>query len=194
MESDEFRAALTVMGVNQGEFAQMVGVTVGAVSHWLSGVRPIPGPVEAFVSLFMRLPSSVREFELSQLRKGTSQMRNGMYLIHFTGSDGDGYATLTFHDGRVYGFDTGGGIYDGICAPGGLFGTAVEIKVDVRMPANVPSVVGGITYPFEWVLPVRAQMSLADDKGSIAVYTDHGPMIRADFIRMRDLPALGAAA
>lgn len=176
----------------------MVDVTVGAVSHWYSGARQVPGPVQAYLSLFMRLPSSVREFELSQLRKGTTHMRNGMYLIHFVGNDEynrpyDGYATLTFQDGTVYGFDSGGAQYDGTCIPSGLFGTAVEVNLTVKMPANVKSVVGGVTYPHPWELPISAQMSLAEDTGGVLVLTGLGPSIRATFTRMRDLPSNIAA-
>jgi hypothetical protein len=110
-----------------------------------------------------------------------------MYLIHFTGSAGDGYATLTFEDGRVYGFDTGGGQYDGVCTPSGLLGL-VQVDVKVRMPPNVASVVGGVSQRFEWVLPVTTKLDLSADKGTLRVETELGGAVVADFQRMRDLP------
>lgn len=189
----ELKETIAGLRISQAEFARLVGVTVGAVAQWLSENRSIPGPVEAFVALFMRLPSSIREFELSQLQKGASNMRNGMYLIHFVGSAGDGYATLTFDDGLVYGFDTGGGQYDGVCTPNTASADVVDIEVKVRMPPNIKSVVGGISNPFEWVLPVKTQLNIRNDRGQISVKTALGPTVQASYTRMRDLPTSVAA-
>ncbi|WP_256751046.1 DNA-binding transcriptional regulator [Mesorhizobium sp. Mes31] len=189
----ELKETIAELRISQAEFARLVGVTVGAVAQWLSENRSIPGPVEAFVALFMRLPSSIREFELSQLQKGASNMRNGMYLIHFVGSAGDGYATLTFDDGLVYGFDTGGGQYDGVCTPNTASADVVDIEVKVRMPPNIKSVVGGISNPFEWVLPVKTQLNIRNDRGQISVKTALGPTVQASYTRMRDLPTSVAA-
>lgn len=124
-------------------------------------------------------------------------MRNGMYLINFVGTDHngqpyEGVATLTFQDGMVYGFDSGGAQYDGICVPGGLFGLAVDLSLTVKMPPNVVSVIGGLSYPHEWSTKIKAQMSLSDETGSVLVHTE-GPPVRATFTRMRDLPSNIAA-
>jgi hypothetical protein len=192
MNSTALKNVIAELRLSQPEFARLVGVSVGAVAQWLSEARSIPGPVEAFVGLFMRLPINLREFELSQLKKGANTMRNGMYLIHFTGSTGDGYATLTFHDGIVYGFDTGGARYDGTCTIMGDNGV-VDIQVKVTMPANTRSVVGNVSHPFEWTLPVQAQMNVNQDQGVILVKTALGPNVNAQFTRMRDLPTSLAA-
>ncbi|MHC2797182.1 putative transcriptional regulator [Mesorhizobium jarvisii] len=164
MTGNELKQVINELRLSQAEFARLVGVTVGAVSQWLSEVRTIPGPVESFVGLFMRLPSTIREFELTQLQKGANIMRNGMYLIHFTGSNGDGYATLTFQDGIVYGFDSGFARYDGTCnvEANGM----ADIDVRVTMPPNVKSVVGGVIHPFEWTLAVQAQMNVNQERGN----------------------------
>ena len=192
MNGVELKKVIVELRLSQPEFARLVGVSVGAVAQWLSEARSIPGPVDAFVGLFMRLPINLREFELSQLKKGANTMRNGMYLIHFAGSAGDGYATLTFHDGVVYGFDTGGGRYDGTCTVLHANGVA-DIDVKVTMPANVKSIVGNVSHPFEWTLPVQAQMNVNQDQGYILVKTGLGPNVTAQFTRMRDLPASLAA-
>ncbi|ESZ45309.1 MULTISPECIES: helix-turn-helix transcriptional regulator [unclassified Mesorhizobium] len=193
MTGSELKEAIAELRISQAEFARLVGVTVGAVAQWLSENRSIPGPVEAFVALFMRLPLSIREFEIYQLQKGAINMRNGMYLIHFVGTAGDGYATLTFDNGLVYGFDTGGGQYDGVCTPNTASAEMVDVDVKVRMPPNARSVVGGISNPFEWVLPVKAQLNIRNDRGQISVETGLGPIVHANYTRMRDLPKSLAA-
>ena len=41
----ELRSALKRLGWNQRELAEYLGVSEGAVSMWVNGLRPIPGPV-----------------------------------------------------------------------------------------------------------------------------------------------------
>jgi len=43
------RSALKRLGWKQSQLARYLKVTDGAVSMWLSGQRPIPGPVELAV-------------------------------------------------------------------------------------------------------------------------------------------------
>ena len=45
MNRKEMRAALKKLGWNQKELAQYLGVSEGAVSLWINGLRPIPQPV-----------------------------------------------------------------------------------------------------------------------------------------------------
>ncbi len=45
MTSKELGRALRQLGWTQSRLAQVLDVTEGAVSRWLSGKRPIPGPV-----------------------------------------------------------------------------------------------------------------------------------------------------
>ncbi len=120
-------------------------------------------------------------------------MKNGMYLIHFAGTNGDGYATLTFQDGLVYGFDTGGGHYDGVARVSALSNGVVDVSLRVRMPPNVASVAGGISQPFEWVLNVTTKIDANAERGNADVHTELGIPIQATFQRMRDLPTAIAA-
>lgn len=114
-------------------------------------------------------------------------MRNGMYLIQFAGSHGHGLATLTFHDGAVYGFDEAGGKYDGTYEPAGDGMELVSVKV--LMPAGQSSVVGGIVQPFDWILECKALIPAREAEGSVVVNTNVGMSLNAAFRRMRDLPA-----
>ncbi|WP_448112570.1 helix-turn-helix domain-containing protein [Mesorhizobium amorphae] len=187
MNGSELRDVISDLKLSQAEFARLLGVSIGAVSQWLSEARGIPGPVEAYVRLLMKTPAPLRELELLQLRKGNS-MRNGMYLIHFAGSAGNGYATLTFSDGAVFGFDQSGALYDGtVTFVPDVNGPAV-VEMKIRMPANIASVVGGVRHPFEWILSVRAKIDLSANSGHVTVETGLGPDLKANFTRMRDLP------
>jgi transcriptional regulator with XRE-family HTH domain len=50
MKRKELRAALKELGWNQKNLAQYLGVSEGAVSMWVNGLRPIPGPVSLAVN------------------------------------------------------------------------------------------------------------------------------------------------
>ncbi len=113
---------------------------------------------------------------------------NGMYYIKFAGSAGEGIGTLTFKDGLIYGFDEGGGIYDGTYAQMPDDPSMVSIKVSVKMPAGQPSVVGGINQPFDWTLPVETEMPINSASGDLRVRTQLGHTVHATYQRMRSLP------
>lgn len=188
MNGNELRQIINGLALSQPEFARLMGVSVGAVSQWLSDTRAIPGPVIAFTSLFLRLPDTIQKTEIWQLKQGTSNMRNGMYMVHFVGSAGEGGATLTFQDGAVFGFDTEGGKYDGFYEQSRANPELVTVQVKVTMPAGVKSVVGGAVQPFDWVLPVSTDFDMRADESTVLVTTSLGPTVKAKFKRMRDLP------
>lgn len=50
MKRQELRAVLKTLGWNQKELAQYLGVSEGAVSMWINGLRPIPNPVAIAVN------------------------------------------------------------------------------------------------------------------------------------------------
>ncbi|TCA33677.1 hypothetical protein E0H70_08145 [Rhizobium leguminosarum bv. viciae] len=187
MSGNALREALVQIGLSQVEFARLLDVSIGGVAQWLSGARPVPGPVEAYVHLFLRLPPSIQELELQLLRKGNAEM-NGMYVIEFEGTGGSGVGTLTFKDGLIYGFDEGGGVYDGKYVPSTVPGM-VKVMVSVKMPAGMPSVVGGVVQPFDWTLDVSAEMPVGGREGRLSVSTNLGQGLVANYRRMRELPA-----
>ncbi|NEJ23189.1 hypothetical protein GR247_23850 [Rhizobium leguminosarum] len=186
MNGSDLREALGSFGLSQVEFARLLDVSVGGVAQWLSGVRPVPGPVEAYVQLFLRLPPSIQELELQLLRRGNATM-NGMYVIQFEGTGGSGVGTLTFKDGLIYGFDEGGGVYDGKYVPSATPGM-VSVMVSVKMPAGQPSVVGGVVQPFDWTLNVATEMAVGSREGRLSVSTNLGQGLVANYRRMRELP------
>ncbi len=112
---------------------------------------------------------------------------NGMYVIEFEGTGGNGLGTLTFKDGLIYGFDEGGATYDGKYGPSTVPGM-VDVVVSVKMPAGQPSVVGGVVQPFDWTLVVSTEMPIGSREGRVHVATNLGPGLMATYRRMRELP------
>ncbi len=186
MNGNQLRAKISGWNLSQSEFAGWLQVSPGAVTQWLAETRAIPGPVIAFISLFESLPSSLQTIHLSQIRKGNSDME-GMYVIEFAGSAGSGGATLTFKNGSVYGFDLGGGVYDGHYRAGSQPGT-VDVEVVVKMPAGSPSVIRGIVQPFDWTVVAKATISANAPTVTAQVQTNLGETVMAKFTKMRGLP------
>lgn len=189
MDGDELRAKIAGWNLSQAEFARMVEVSAGAVTQWLANTRAIPGPVVAFIKLLESLPDSLLIQQLSQIKKGTAMME-GMYMVEFAGSAGYGGATLTFKDGKVYGFDTGRGIYDGFYRPAGEPGMT-EVEVVVKMPAGTPSVIRNIVQPFDWTVVAKGKIPTGAATADVVVATNLGESVRAKFTRMRSLPVEG---
>ena len=50
----ELRSALKRLGWNQRELAEYLGVSEGAVSMWVNGLRPIPVPVEKLIEIALQ--------------------------------------------------------------------------------------------------------------------------------------------
>ncbi|MGO6844820.1 hypothetical protein ACCS84_16670 [Rhizobium ruizarguesonis] len=111
----------------------------------------------------------------------------GMYVVEFAGSAGSGGATLTFKNGGVYGFDLGGGIYDGRYRAGSQPGT-VDVEVVVKMPAGSPSVIRGIVQPFDWTVIAKATIPTNGQSVTAQVQTNLGETVIAKFTKMRGLP------
>lgn len=186
MDGNQLRAKISGWNLSQSEFAGWLQVSPGAVAQWLAETRAIPGPVIAFISLFESLPSSLQTIHLSQIRKGNADME-GMYVIEFAGTAGTGGATLTFKGGAVYGFDLGGGVYDGHYRPGAQPGT-VDVEVVVKMPAGSPSVIRGIVQPFDWTVIAKATIPTNAQAATVKVHTNLGESVIAKFTKMRGLP------
>lgn len=188
MNGSELRAKISGWNLSQSEFARFVEVSPGAVTQWVGDTRAIPGPVNAFVKLFESLPPSIQAAQLSQLKKGNSDMEmEGMYMIEFAGSGGFGGATLTFKDGIVFGFDVGQGIYDGHYRRSETPGMT-DVEAVVKMPAGTPSVIRGIVQPFDWTIVARARIPTNVVSADVTVSTNLGENVRAKFTRMRGLP------
>ena len=180
------REKITTWGLSQAEFARWLQVSTGAVAQWVAETRSIPGPVGAYIKLFESLPPSLQDRELSQIKKGNPEME-GMYVVEFVGSGGNGGASLTLKNGLVYGFDLGGGIYDGSYRPSETPGMTV-VEVSVKMAAGAPSVIRGIIQPFDWTVVAKAEIPNNVASATVNVSTNMGETLVAKLTRMRDLP------
>lgn len=192
MRGDDLKSILIELGLAQADFARLVGVTPRAVNLWMADEREIPGPVEGYIRLFKLLPGNLRQVELNRLKKGGSNMRDGMFGISFQGQEGVGAGVLIFDNGRVYGTDTVGVRYDGEYTFKEESGLA-DVKIKVTFPPNVKAVFG-ISNPYEWAFDVTTTLDPQKNSGMLAVKTSIGRPITAQYVFLRDLPnAVGHA-
>ena len=185
MNQDEIKPALAELGISQAEFARLIGVTPRAVTLWLSGDRPFPGPVDGYLRLLRLLPANLRQLELSRLRTKGTKMRDGMYGITFKGNRGAGMGVLVFDNGRIFGADSDGAKYDGEYIYHENDNTA-SVRIKVTIPANVVSVLG-VQHPYEWLIDVSTRMDVAATKGNLNVQTPIGN-VSAQYVFLRALP------
>jgi hypothetical protein len=186
MQATELKSLVVELGLTQADFARLVGVTSRAVTLWMTDERTIPGPVEAYLRVFMLLPANLRQIELNRLKQKGTAMRDGMYGISFQGRDSAGMGVLVFENGRVYGSDVAGVRYDG----GYIYheaAKAADVRVKVTFPPNVESVFG-VKNPYEWSFDVTTALNPHANSGPLALKTSLGQPINAQFVYLRPLP------
>lgn len=59
MTKSELRDALSDLGLNQSEFARMIGIDPRQVRRWVAGDTAVPGPVVVLVKLWLERPELV---------------------------------------------------------------------------------------------------------------------------------------
>lgn len=184
MDQNQLRRTITALGLSPQVVAALLNVTPRAVSLWLNGDRSVPGPVDAYLNLFTRLSPDDQRTEVARVTLESRPMREGMYLLEFAGPLGTGVGTVTLESGRLYGFDVGGGAYDGAYTYDPASGL-VKINMEVRLPAGVASVLGP-AQAFDWTLKVSTSFH-RDHIGQITANTDLGA-VAANIRFMRGLP------
>jgi small nuclear ribonucleoprotein (snRNP)-like protein len=184
MDQNQFRKIIGNLGLSTQVVAALLNVTPRAVSLWLNGDRSVPGTVDAYMNLFMRLNSDAQRAEIAGATMENRPMREGMYYLEFVGPLGTGAGTITLESGRLYGFDVGGGAYDGVYT----FDPStnlVSVEMEVRMPAGAFSVLGP-PQKFDWTLKVKTAFD-RDHTGKITAHTDIGS-VEGNIRFMRALP------
>lgn len=185
MNKSELKNAMSALGLSSATLAKLLDVTPRAVSMWLTGERSVPGPAEAYINLFSKLPASQRELEIQKSEVDKLSMKDGLYQLEFTGRNGSGYGVLIFENGRIYGSDVGNGKWDGTYTMNPITKNA-DLDIRVEMPAGEESVLGP-AQRFSWNVDVKATMDPTKDVGVINAQTNLGPAT-ATYKYMRSLP------
>ncbi len=184
MTGSDLEKVIHSFGLSNSEFARLAMVSPRAVQLWLNGEREIPGPVVAFVRLFLLIPEAMRAAEIAMLRNEEAGMFGGFFLMNIVGKDGDGAGMLIFDRGAICGADEGGVLYDGYYKPGRDPKT-LDVELTVTVPPGTTLVTG--------VGPQTAQYSFdiactipAMGESKFPVVTPFGP-VAVYFRRLRDL-------
>jgi Helix-turn-helix len=185
----DLRLVLDEFKLTQVELAKLVGVTPRAVNMWMQGDREIPGPVEAYVRLFILLPAQIRDGERARAAGKEKIMKEGFYRIQFqtAGEPSSwGVGTLVFDGGKIFGVDEGGAKYDGEYVRSANL-EMVDVTLKVAFPPNAMSIFG-IVHPYEWSIEVRTQLDPKKDGGLIVATTNVGPQVLANYEFVRSMP------
>jgi hypothetical protein len=70
---------------------------------------------------------------------------NGFYAAYLSGVVGQGFALLIFRNGRIVGADALGVLYDGNYST--EHEASYRVKLNIKFPANIPLIQGGVTGP-----------------------------------------------
>ena len=60
MHGGELLEAIRKLGMDQRQAAAYLRVTEGAVSRWVSGARPIPGPISKLIEIALAESEAIR--------------------------------------------------------------------------------------------------------------------------------------
>jgi hypothetical protein len=193
MTGTDLRAALVRLGVSQVAFARLAGVSTRAVTLWLSEERPIPGPVEAYVRVLSLTPESVRAAEIQRFDESEQSMREGLYTVEYVSTDTGkplaGYGALIFDNGRVYGGDPVGGLYNGEYIYNPANGTA-NVNVKLTFPPGGVAVFG-VSLPYEWSVEAETTFDPNASHGAATLKTVQNQTVQVRFHYIR--PLLAAA-
>jgi transcriptional regulator with XRE-family HTH domain len=182
----DLKAILEDIGINQSDFARLIGVTPRAVTLWMGDERAIPGPAEAYIRLLQTLPANLRQHELARLKGGRNNMRDGMYGVQFGSVSGAGLGVIILDSGRAYGADAGGCKYDGTYIYNEQSEQA-ELELKLTFAANAQAVFG-IKHPYEWSINVKTTLNPRVESGNLRILTTIGPPVEARYNYLRPLP------
>jgi hypothetical protein len=186
MNTLEFRKNLEILGLNQVEFARLVGVTARSISLWVSQEIDVPSPVAAYLNLLVSLPKAIQEKELSRLKQESNNMYEGMYRVMFEGQDGEGFGMVTLSRGALCGIDVGGVQYDGTYEPSANKPGYIDTKFKLSVPPGVSLVQGVPPQPMPYSFDLNCSFA-ARGITPLSVETPFGP-VQAKVEFMRAIP------
>jgi DNA-binding transcriptional regulator YiaG len=185
----ELKAALDTLELPQIQLAALLGVTTRAVGMWVNGEREIPGPVAAYINLLLSLPKAICVKELTRERE-EPEMFEGMYRLDFAGHAGFGAAALVVRDGRVFGSDNGGVLYDGVYEPTGTPGEVI-VNLTLTVPSGVTLVQGVVADHRGFTFKVGPQkVNLLKPSEFMVATPVNGPrgVVKARLSKLREIP------
>jgi DNA-binding transcriptional regulator YiaG len=62
MSSEDLQKFMRKHGLSEDEFAQILGLTPGAVRHWTTGIREISVTTTRLIKMFDKYPTLLKEF------------------------------------------------------------------------------------------------------------------------------------
>jgi hypothetical protein len=111
-------------------------------------------------------------------------MRDGMYGLTFQAIAGKSNGSLVLQNGKIFGIDEGGALYDGTYSVNADGRTALNIKAS--MPANVASVLG-VSAPEAWSIDLSGTADLNPEQGQIEMDTPVGQPVAASYRFLRTI-------
>lgn len=185
MEGD-LAKVISGLGLSTADFARLLRVTARAVNMWIKGERDIPGPVHAYLSLFMSLPKAVQAQELARIRNGDASTYEGMYSISFRGPEGFGTGILVLRGGRVFGSD-GVVSYDGHYEPNPTKTDHLDVSLRLTVPAGVGLVLKRGPQPAGYWFDLHASFP-AHDNSTFKMDTPFGA-VQVTVSYLRSIPS-----
>lgn len=111
----------------------------------------------------------------------------GMYGVAFAGVDGTGQGVLVVNNGLAYGYDVGGGKYDGSYTPSKSPGH-IDLRLRVTVPPGTSLVQGVPPQPMEYSFDITCTLKARADT-FIQVPTPVAPTpVQAHIQFLRDIP------
>lgn len=185
MLKDEFNTSLSELDLSQGDFAQLIDVSVRTVNLWATGQRAVSGPACAYLNLLQSVPRSFLEAEIKRMQ-GETNMPEGMYLVEYGAAHGTGAGMLILEKGFIYGADTGEGKYDGKYGPSKLAGHT-NLKMQVTVPAGTTLVQGVPAQNTPYAFFIESDV-IPTDESSFVQKTPFGD-VQVHMRKLRELPS-----
>ncbi len=189
MTAADLRIILAKLDLSQAQLARLLDVTPRAMTTWLSGMRPVPGPVAAYLRLFAATPAAVRLAEVQRINESESTMRDGVYSVSYFSSDTGqllaGQGVVVFDSGKLYGGDTIGGRYDGDYEYHPASGQ-VAVRAALTFPAHIPAVFGP-ALPYEWKVQAFSTFD-PTQSAPVTLSIADGHTVTVTFTFIRELP------
>ena len=129
------------LGLKQHQFAKLIAVTPRTVSLWVTGETQVPGPVLAYLRVVEKLSIEARESEFSRIEGKSAMLEDGLYKVDYHGELSFGSAMMVLKNGKLFGADVGGAIYEGAYGYDAA-SESTHFGISLKLPPNTELVTG----------------------------------------------------